>query len=257
MTITPKIPLWEVPKEWPGATAFCIGGGPSLTPEQVEMVHDFSPNNYVIAVNDAYRIAPWADILYACDYQWWRWHEGVPEFEGVKVGLRGCKDGAGYEGDWNGTDYPDVMGLAYNGIEGLEVKDPRFVRSGKNSGYQAINLAVHLGAKRIILLGYDMQNITIPLPFEVRDKISKVIVDEPDPVKSAIMAALEAVSLDHWFGAHPNNITSHPFPQMLKAFESLRSAKSLYGVEIINCTPGSALEVFPKIDLEEALNDSC
>ena len=34
----------------------------------------------------------------------------------------------------------------------------------------------------------------------------------------------------------------------------LRSIKELIGVEIINCSPGSALEVFPKMELEEALN---
>ena len=36
----------------------------------------------VIAVNDAWRLAPWADILYACDGRWWRHHKGVPEFTG-------------------------------------------------------------------------------------------------------------------------------------------------------------------------------
>ena len=30
------------------------------------------------------------------------------------------------------------------------------IHQGKNSGYQALNLAYLLGAKRILLLGYDM-----------------------------------------------------------------------------------------------------
>ena len=245
------IPLWQAPKMWPGETVVCIGGGPSLTIQQIDMV--YRANSNVIAINDAYRMAPWADVLYASDKNWWDWHEGVQGFEGVKVGLRGSKDGTGYEGEWNGVDWHDVRAMAYNGDDGLEVRDSRFLRTGSNSGYQAINLAVHFGAKRIILLGYDMQSVTVSVSQEIRDRIASVVRRESDVIKSAIMASVQAVRVDHWFGAHPDNITSHPFEKMLKAFESLRSVEQLYGVEIINCTPGSALEVFPKKDLEEVL----
>lgn len=236
---------------WPGEAVVCIGGGPSLTLEQVDMVYGKHIN--VIAVNDAYRRAPWADILYACDARWWRWNDGVPGFKGIKVALIGAKDGKGYEGEWNDIMYPDIRPLAYNGIDGLEVADPRFLRTGRSSGYQAINLAVQLGAKRIILIGYDMQSITVTLSKEVLGKIRNAIKDQDDIIQSAIMASVHAVQVDHWFGAHPDNITSHPFAEMLEAFESLRSVEQLYGVEIINCSPGSALEVFPKKELKEVV----
>lgn len=253
MIIDSVIPLWTAPKLWPGETVVCIGGGPSLTHRQVSNV--LMADSNVIAINDAYRVAPWAAVLYASDKNWWDWHKGASEFEGIKVGLRGSKDGAGYQGEWNGDDWPDVKAMAHNGVDGLELLDARFLRTGANSGYQAINLAVHFGAKRIILLGYDMQSIVVAISQEVKAKISEAIKDESDVIKSAIMASVSAVRVDHWFGAHPDNITSHPFAEMLEAFDSLKSIKQLTGVEIINCSPGSALEVFPKRDLEEALND--
>jgi hypothetical protein len=42
------------------------------------------------------------------------------------------------------------------GQRGLE-RRPYGVRSGGHSGYQAVNLAYHFGAKVIILIGYDLQ----------------------------------------------------------------------------------------------------
>ena len=254
MSINPKIPLWEAPKMWAGETVVCIGGGPSLTDEQVEIVKD---NARVIAINDGYIKAPWADVLYGSDAKWWRWHDGCIFFDGLKVAMVGNEDGQGYQNGWQDVLYPDIKPMASSGIDGLEVKDSRFLKTGSNSGYQAINLAVHFGAKRIILLGYDMQSVVVKVAGGVKEKILKAIKDESDVIKSAIMASVNAVRVDHWFGAHPDNITSHPFDKMLAAFESLKSVKSLYGVEIINCTPGSALEVFPKKDLEEVLDASC
>jgi len=38
----------------------------------------------VLAINDAYRLAPWADWLYACDDRWWRFHH-----EAVAAGFQG------------------------------------------------------------------------------------------------------------------------------------------------------------------------
>jgi len=99
----------------------------------------------VIAINDAYRLAPWADVLYACDLQWWRWHKGVPDFAGERVTV-------------------DVEAALEYGLRWLEGRKepglgttPGVLHTGMNSGYQAINLAHQLGAAHILLIGYDMQ----------------------------------------------------------------------------------------------------
>jgi hypothetical protein len=99
----------------------------------------------VIVINDNYLVAPWADILYACDLKWWDWHKGVPDF----AGERWTQD----------ADAARKYGLSYvrgKGGKGLST-DTGTIHTGSNSGYQAINLAYLFGARRVILTGYDMK----------------------------------------------------------------------------------------------------
>ncbi len=192
----------RVIRRWPGATLVCAASGPSLTAAALALVR--AHGCPLIVVNDAYRLAPWADVLYACDAKWWAWHHGAPLFSpGAKVAL------APQSRAW-----PGVIVLKHTGREGLET-DPSGLRSGFNSGYQAINLAIHLGAARIVLLGYDMHG-------------------------------------DHFFGQHRDG-SRPPFSACLKAFASLPAALAPLGVEVINATPGSALRVFPLMPLAEVL----
>ena len=159
------------------------------------------------AVNDAYTLAPWADILYACDSKWWGWHKGVPGFEGQKYTLA----------PQAAARWPAIKVLRGSARPGLD-PDPGKLCTGRNSGYQAINLAVHLGASRILLLGYDMQG---------RQK--------------------------HFFGVHPDRSTP-PFQSCLKAFGTLVEPLKASGVEIINCTRSTALVCFPRRPLEDVLS---
>jgi hypothetical protein len=195
-----------VPKRWPGETFVLIGGGPSLTPGDVRAVRGRAR---VIAINDAYTLAPWADVLYGCDGKWWDWHAGAPSFEGYRYAL-----------DPAAARWPHVRVLQNTGPLGLEL-DPTGLRTGKNSGYQAINLAVHLGAARILLLGYDMSC---------------------DGTRS------------HWFGEHPDRQPS-PYPQMREAFDSLVEPLAAIGVTVVNCSRRTELTAFPcaRLDYELAL----
>lgn len=194
-----------VPKRWPGETFLLIGGGPSLTPEDVNAVRGLAR---VIAVNDAYKLAPWADVLYACDAKWWNWHQGVPSFTGPKYAVEASDP----------VTFPDVQVLKNTGVDGLEL-DPGGLRTGLNSGYQALNLAVHLGAARILLIGYDMTT---------------------DGTRS------------HWFCEHPDSQPS-PYPQMREAFESLIEPLQTLGVTAINCSRRTVLTAFPCVPLETEL----
>lgn len=197
--------MTSVPKLWPGETFICLAGGPSLTAEDVCSVYG---RGRVIAVNDAYRIAHWADVLYACDAKWWEWHKGVPSFPRLKYTL-----------DQNATRWPGVQQLRNMGPVGLEL-DPTGLRAGQNSGYQAINLAVHLGAARIILLGYDLSV-------------------SPD-------------GRTHWFGDHPDPIPS-PYEGMRQCFATLPEPLAAAGVEVLNCSRRTHLSAFPIVSLEDAL----
>lgn len=164
----------------------------------------------VVAVNDTYRLAPWADALYACDARWWDAHNGVPMFTGLKFSLESAA------GRW-----PGVHVLENTGDRGVELV-PSGVRTGKNSGYQAINLAIHLGASLIVLLGYDMQRVD----------------GRPS----------------HFFGEHPRTLhRDSPFGLFLDHYPSIVEPVRALGVRIVNCSRETALTCFPRQPLEAVL----
>ena len=109
--------------------------------------------------------------------------------------------------------------LRTSGREGLEVDDAGAVRDGRNSGYQAIGVAVHLGARRVVLLAYDMQ----------RDPAGRL----------------------HFYSCA--GTTGDEFHTWRACFTTLPAPLALAGVEVINATRGGALEVFPRATLEAAL----
>lgn len=187
--------------------------GPSLTKEVAEAVR----GQNVIAVNDAYRIMPFAQVLYACDTAWWDAHEGCPGFEGEKWSSHEVKNKIVETNDK--TELQKKYGLRL--VQGKTVDgfsfDPSVIHYGQNSGFQAINLAILFGAKRIVLVGFDMHGG------------------------------------NHFFGAHPAQLRMNTdcrafIPSFEKAAEMLRGQ-----VDIINCTPGSALTCFRRADLHDAL----
>ena len=73
-----------LPRLADGGTVVCLASGPSLTTEDVAYVRGRAT---VIAVNDAVRLAPWADVLYSNDSTWWlRNRAWYWDFLGIKVG---------------------------------------------------------------------------------------------------------------------------------------------------------------------------
>ena len=208
--------LWSVPRLWPGATVVCLAGGPSLDLAQVRRVAIARREDRIraIAINDACYPAFWADVLYACDWRWWKKHEGVPSFKGLKITISNSRGHV--------DEYPEIRIVENTGTDGLEIK-PTGIRTGRNSGYQAINLCLHFGAKRIVLLGYDLK--------------------------------LGSNGEAHWFGDHEDwQLKQRTVDNVLKpAFNGLAKPLRKLGIQVLNCTPGSALEVFPKMELEKVL----
>lgn len=119
-----------------------VASGPSLTAADVDYCRGRAA---VVVVNDNYRLAPWADALYAADPEWWDHHRGVPEFAGLRV-----TQDAGAARRWR-LQYIECRRAA-----GFSL-DAGIVHAGDNSGFQALNLAVLYGGRPIVLLGFDMQ----------------------------------------------------------------------------------------------------
>jgi len=207
MAVTRTPAYASVPREWAGETCVCIAGGPSLTQADVDACRGRSR---VIAVNDAYRMAPWAEVLYACDYAWWRVHDGVKSFGGAKYSL-----------DVRSARFPGVQVLRNTGVDGIE-SDRTALRTGQNGGYQALNLGLHYGVKRIVLLGYDMQ---------------------------------VSGGKSHWFGDHPEGLQRRPpvgmfIPHFNKLAELLKAQR----VDVVNCSRSTALKCFERQPIDQALS---
>lgn len=182
-----------------------IASGASLTDKDIQYVYKRRHKCEIIVINDNYKKAPWADYLYFCDYQWYTWHKyNVDYFKGITATLA-----KGTKADWE-------FKQGYE--EGLSFH-PSYLHTGKNSGYQAINLACLMGANNIFLLGYDMQYT--------------------DGKK-------------HWFGDHPVK-GRDIFKDMIKCFDTMKPDLKRFGTRVINCTRDTALEAFPKRPINEVL----
>jgi len=206
------VPVGElVPRLWPGKTCVILGGGSSLTQADVDYVRGKAK---VIAIKETGAcslpgrppLAPWADVLYGCDAKYWKYENGAPTFKGLKFAL-----------EPQTTAWPGVQVLRDLGHDGLEL-DASGLRTGHNSGYQAINLAVHLGVKRIVLLGFDM------------------------------WAGPQGDQ--NWFGPHPNHVVS-PYAIFLTRFTSIVQPLKDAGVTVLNASRFTVLNAFPRVKLEE------
>lgn len=189
---------------WEGQTVCIIASGPSLTQEQINEAKR-QENWRFIAINDAHRLAPFADVLYACDGKWWDMYHSDLQFEGEKwtQDLRAKRK---YGLNW--VFGKRAAGLGYASVH-----------FGANSGYQAINLAFLWGAKRIVLLGFDCKSTG---------------------------------GQHHWFGQHPKGLTQiQPYELWLSNFKQLARDLKNAGVEVINCSPGTALTCFRQASIEK------
>ncbi len=198
---------YAVPRLWPGCTMVLLGDGPSLELQDVNAVRGRAR---VLAMNTSFRLAPWADVL-------WSYHtRDLQQVSGV--------DPQTYRGLILSAEQAPVPWplVALTAAEGLDL-NPTGVCHGNNSGYSAINLAVHLGAKRIVLLGYDC----------CAAEDGKVNFARP-----ADYAGRRAYSFELW----------------RKRFATLVAPLRAAGVEVLNASRRTALECFPRVVLEEALS---
>jgi hypothetical protein len=181
-------------------TIIIAASGPSLTRDDLELCR----GHEVMAVNNAWQLCPWASHLYAGDSWWWKHYN--PDFNGY----RWTMSQMAYR-KFGATWMQPVQ--AY----GL-VSTPGQIAHGYNSGYQAINTAYHLGASRLILLGFDMM---------------------PDGYNK------------HFHGDHVGlcNPEKKDFQRWIEAFDRMDTL----GMEIINCSRRTALTCFERASLEDAL----
>lgn len=186
-------------------TIILVAPGPSLNIEQIKQIEQ--SEHFTITIGDAGRVAlPYADILYHCDKKWWDYYDGCPEFHNTKVSLE--------------ETLHTYQAPRSQVRQGLDLTFPYLV-TGNNSGYQAINLAVHFEPKTIILVGFDMQ--------DSRGR-HNIIGDHPKEIKRPSN-----------FELFRDNIGT-----LVKPLEEL-------GIKVYNCTADTALNCFPKRKLTDVI----
>ena len=229
---------WIPPKIWDGGRCLILGGGPSLAGQfdipqdlitrvtdskdpldpraysrYMELIHD----EHVIAVNNSYLLGDWPDICHFGDWGWYKVHrERLASWPGLKVShspsfadpAKAKEGGVKYMP----RDRAKRMGLSDN---------PGKLSWGFNTGSSAIDLAVHLGAKQVILLGFDMRN--------------------------------GRSGETHWHRGHGPNRRPASYARFLQGFPVIAKDARRLGVEIINCSPGTSITEFPVANLKEIL----
>ncbi len=108
------------------------------------------------------------------------------------------------------------------GVNDLLLAVPGEIGWGGNGGFQALNLALQWGARRVVLIGFDM-NLR----------------------KGA-----------HWHGRHPpglNNPSQSGVDKWRARLDEQRPFLDMIGVEVVIGSPNSSLTQYRKLPLEEAL----
>jgi len=196
---------WTVPRMWPGRTVAILASGPSMSQHIADAVR--ASGMPALVTNETFLLAPWADLLFAADSAWWSTRaQDALKFDGLKVTTNGS------------TPFRQVLHLQAGERLGFD-PNPSRLATGGNGGYQALHIAAHAGAARVLLFGFDMRG-------------------------------------GHWHGPHADplsNPSPSTFARWIAAFQTLAPQLRARGVEVLNCTPGSALRCFPAAAMADAL----
>lgn len=226
---------WVVPEIWKGSNVWIIGGGPSIT-EELSIPKDivaavlsgtlpissYEPyfhslyTKHVIGINIAFMIADWFDMIYFGDDKFFtKYQFELYQYPNLCVS--------------NATNTKDVPWVKYlakhpkgTGISPLKTT----VCWNQNSGAAAISVAASAGAKRIFLMGFDMDNLS---------------------------------GVSHWHGKYKRAVLKDgtmkppPYARHKSGFSAIAHDAKKMGIQIINVSPKSTIKEFPKMTFKEAI----
>ncbi len=233
--------MWNVPKIWEDGEVWILGGGPSLTSEfnipkkvvnsviegtatpsiyseYMQAIH----SKHVIAINMSYKIGNWIDIVFFGDNSFFlKEKHGLAEFKGLKVSCHPLTEKYNWV-KYLKRDTEHTKGISSN---------QKMISWNGNSGAAAISLAAHLGAKKIILVGFDMQ-----LNEAGKQHWHNLYANDDANIKPA--------------GNKPKKL---PFDRHLAGFPHIATDAKRMGIEIINACPTSAIQDFKKVSVKDLL----
>lgn len=200
--------------DWTGEIAAIVAGGESVQAADVEALRG---RCRVAVVNNAYQLAPWADLLYAADRRWWECHPQAANIGGLKV--TPDKDAAKH----HRLHRIDLLDQNNPQKDEITLREPGVIGRGGNSGFQVTNLVLQFGVRRILWLGFDCRgghwhdNHAIPLR-------------NPTPQRLMVWA---------------------------ETFDRQAKILARIGAEIVNCSETSAISAYPRMSVQDALAAWC
>ena len=204
--------FWKIELQFAERDVYVIGGGPSIAQCDLSVLADES----VIAVNSSYKAVIDAGIeggvLYFTDTGWWNSHRDdlierwLPRE--IVTMSRTAK-----------REQPVLVRRIQHAVPSASFPENVYgssvVKHGNSSGHTAVALAVAMGAKRVILLGFDMRLV---------DGKSHFHTDYGDAISPGV--------IEGW----------------IEGFNGWNMAANDIGVSIVNATPGSALDEFDMLN---------
>lgn len=127
--------------DWKGETVFIVAGGTSVASQNTDLLK----GRKVIVVNSSWSRLPWADILFFADDRWWREYSSE-----VLAGFPGRIMTCAPE-----VRHPRFIKLRRASLETQLHPERDTVMVRRTSMTGALNVAMHLGVARIVLLGLD------------------------------------------------------------------------------------------------------
>lgn len=214
---------WTPQQIFAGETVFCLASGPSLTQEIADKVR----GRRTIVVNATCMLAPWADVLFFTDSGFyshrrdlvanWRGHVVTMS----RLAKRELRDKVKRVKGIGAPPFPPTI----RGRPAFPPPGSPEIQQGRSSGHTAVSLAIACGAALVALLGYDMR-----------------VVNGREHHHAGEAG---------YGGARDLALYEREFAS---GFAGWRAAAEAMGVEIVNCTRGSAVTEFRFADLDEVLN---
>lgn len=217
--------FWTVPEIWAGQTVYVIGGGPSILKTDLSPIHD----KPVLGINNAFMLGHWVDVTFFGDIAWW--HLNFAELCRHPNLIVTC----------NATDIFKAMTrvkqVRKNNRNGLSWKGKNEVCWNNSSGAAGINLAILFGATKIVLLGFDMKR------------------DEENGLHQG----------HNWHDKHDRKKAGPPLPTIYrdrflpamdtlkKGIQEMNDSGGHRKVIVVNATPDTVMDTFPKVALEDVV----
>ena len=197
---------------WKDETVFIIGGGPSLIGFDFTPIHE----RKVIGVNNSYRFGDWVDVCWFGDLKWFHWHQ-----KELRQSFKGIVAHCNTRSDLRALKWTACF--ARESSRGLSTK-PNTVRWNRCSGLSAINLAYHMGASTVFLLGFDMKHNGVQKNWHL-DHMEDQSVEKADD----------------------------RYVRFLSMCKYIKRDAIKLNLKIINGNPDSAIKEFPKMTLNQFL----